>query len=160
MATRRRAREVVLQLLYQHDVNPEQDAATNDRFLTVRLLRDEPAVQFAKSMLKRILESRKLIDGEIQSRATNWNIRRMATVDRNILRMGAFEILHSDTPGQVAINEAIELAKRYGDRNSGSFVNGVLDRILRDISQSNQADPDENSRLEGEKPEKGQLQAL
>lgn len=132
MATRRRAREVVLQLLYQHDVNPEQDAGISKRFLAARLREDQQIMKFADSLLTNIMSQRKRIDEAISARATNWHIRRMPAVDRNILRLGVYEILMSDTPGQVAINEAIELAKRYGDRNSGSFINGVLDRVLRD----------------------------
>ena len=63
--------------------------------------------------------------------ADNWSLERMAATDRNVLRLGAFEILHSDTPDRVAINEAVELAKRFGTAQSAQFVNGILDRLAR-----------------------------
>jgi N utilization substance protein B len=62
--------------------------------------------------------------------AANWSLDRMAATDRNVLRLGAFEIVYSDTPNRVAINEAVELAKRYGSRHSAQFVNGILDKFL------------------------------
>lgn len=130
MTTRRRAREIVLQLLYEDDLNPEQDREVADQFLVRRMHGNRPLVVFARNLLTSILNDREAIDKSISSIANNWSLRRMAAIDRNILRLGAFEILHTDTPGRVVINEAIELAKRYGDRQSSQFVNGILDRIL------------------------------
>lgn len=132
MSTRRRAREIVLQLLYEDDLNPEQDRQVADTFLVKRLAGNRPLVLFARKLLKEVLENRREIDKALSARASNWSVRRMAAIDRNILRLAAYEILLGDTPGRVAINEAIELAKRYGDRQSGQFVNGVLDRILHE----------------------------
>ncbi len=132
MSTRRRAREIVLQLLYEDDLNPEQDRQVADTFLVKRLAGNRPLVQFARKLLSEVLRNRREIDKALSARASNWSIRRMAAIDRNILRLGAYEILFSDTPGRVVINEAIELAKRYGDRQSGHFVNGVLDRIMHE----------------------------
>ena len=141
MSTRRRAREIVLQLLYEDDLNPEQDRQVADTFLVKRLLGNRPLVQFARKLLSEVLLNRREIDKALSTRASNWSIRRMAAIDRNILRLAAYEILMGDTPGRVAINEAIELAKRYGDRQSGQFVNGVLDRILHEKIAATAAEP-------------------
>lgn len=72
------------------------------------------------------------IDEILTKHAANWSVKRMTTIDRNILRMSTFEMMHGGVPGRVSINEAIEIAKRYGNRNSGQFVNGILDRVLRE----------------------------
>ena len=141
MSTRRRAREIVLQLLYEDDLNPEQDRQVADTFLVKRLAGNRPLVQFARKLLSEVLLNRREIDKALSARASNWSIRRMAAIDRNILRMAAYEILLGDTPGRVAINEAIELAKRYGDRQSGQFVNGILDRILHEKLAATVAEP-------------------
>jgi N utilization substance protein B len=71
------------------------------------------------------------LDKLLSKHSANWAIQRMATIDRNVLRIAAFEMLHGNTPGRVAINEAIDIARRYGGLHSGAFVNGILDRILR-----------------------------
>lgn len=112
------------------------------KFLRERLLHKGPSIQFATSLLSGTLDNRKKIDSVLTANAANWTVKRMATIDRNILRLGTYEILFADTPGQVAINEAIELAKRYGDRNSPSFVNGILDRILNSNQSGNQSEQD------------------
>lgn len=132
MSTRRRAREVVLQLLYEDDLNPDQDREVADGFLVRRLAGNRPLVQFARSLLTEALRNRREIDKTIGAKAANWSVRRMAAIDRNILRLGTYELLFTDTPGRVIINEAVELAKRYGDRQSSQFVNGILDRILHE----------------------------
>jgi len=129
MSSRRRVREVVLQLLYLHDMNHDQKPDSLDSFLSSRLRQKGPLVQFGRSLLKGTLENAKYIDLTLAANASNWSVKRMATIDRNILRLGAYEIVFTDTPKQVVINEAIELAKRYGTRNSGSFINGILDRL-------------------------------
>ncbi len=130
MTTRRRAREIVLQLLYEEDLHPEQDAAVADQFLTRRLHGNRPLVEFARKLFRNVLAHRKELDKALGAKAANWSLRRMAAIDRNILRLGAYEIMMTETPGRVVINEAVELAKRYGDRQSGPFVNGILDRVL------------------------------
>lgn len=132
MSTRRRAREIALQLLYEDDLNPDQDVALAEQFLKTRLHSNRPLVAFAKALWESVLKNRWEIDKALSSKATNWSLRRMAAIDRNILRMATYEILMSDTPGRVAINEAVDLAKRYGNHQSGQFVNGILDRILNE----------------------------
>lgn len=139
MTTRRRAREIVLQLLYEDDLNPEQDREVADQFLVRRLRGNRPLVEFARKLLSNIISNRREIDQILARHATNWSLRRMAAIDRNILRMGTYEVLMTETPGRVVINEAIDLAKRYGDRNSGQFVNGVLDRVMHHPAHSDAA---------------------
>jgi N utilization substance protein B len=132
MSTRRRAREIVLQLLYLRDLNKDVTEDWAAGFLVARLGGRKPLIQFARQLWDMVNHHQKQIDQSLSKAATNWSVRRMAVIDRNILRLGAAEILMTDTPGQVAINEAIEIAKRYGDKNSKHFINGILDRLYND----------------------------
>jgi transcription antitermination protein NusB len=141
MTTRRRAREVVLQLLYAVDINPMWSDAFIEDFLAKRMLKNKPLMAFGRELLKGVRANRKDIDQTLGRHAANWSIKRMTTVDRNILRIAAYEILSTSIPAPVAINEAIELAKRYGHQNSGSFVNGILDRLYRDVSTKQTTEP-------------------
>ena len=129
MANRSRAREVALQVLYQDDFRSEPDPGEDESFLHARLSNDE-LVGFARSLVNGVRRNRGEIDAELSQKADNWSLHRMAATDRNVLRLGAFEILYSDTPNRVAINEDIALAKRFGSAQSAQFVNGVLDRLL------------------------------
>lgn len=131
MTRRSRAREVVLQLLYQDDLNPPTDPAAADAFLCRRLNNDASLVTFARSLLSGVRRNRDELDELLAQRADNWSLARMAVTDRNVLRLGAYEILYTETPGRVAINEAVELAKRFGAQQSAQFVNGILDRFLQ-----------------------------
>ena len=133
MPRRSRAREVVLQILYQDDLNPGREFSEDERFMCSRLNNEEQLVQFARSLLLGVRRNRGELDLMLNDRADNWTLARMAVTDRNVLRLGAYEILYADTPPRVAINEAVDLAKRFGSRESGQFVNGVLDRILHDL---------------------------
>ncbi|HND54657.1 MAG TPA: transcription antitermination factor NusB [Pirellulaceae bacterium] len=128
--SRSRAREIVLQVLYSDDLNPSRNMAVVDEFVRGRLLNKGALVAFAQQLLAGVRKNRTAIDDRLRKQAANWSVERMAVVDRNILRLGAYEILFSDTPPKVAINEAIELAKRYGSAQSSQFVNGILDRFL------------------------------
>ncbi len=132
MFRRSRAREVVLQLLFQEDLNPGVHRQVQWSFLKSRLLSQRPLVEFARELLDGVLRNRRELDSQLIRFADNWSLERMAVTDRNVLRLGAYEILYTDTPGRVVINEAVELAKRYGARQSPQFVNGVLDRILQE----------------------------
>jgi transcription antitermination protein NusB len=129
MARRSRAREVALQVLFQDEVNPPDDPSIAERFLQARL-RDEGLIAFATSLVSGVRRNRIELDTLLDEKAVNWSLARMAATDRNILRIGAFEILYSETPGRVAINEAVELAKRFGTGHSAQFVNGILDKFL------------------------------
>jgi N utilization substance protein B len=129
MSRRSRAREVALQVLYQDDLNPADDRDPAGEFLAARLRYPE-LIEFARTLVAGVRRHRNELDVLLEATADNWSLSRMAATDRNVLRLGAFEILHFDTPERVAINEAVELAKRYGSRQSAQFVNGILDRLL------------------------------
>lgn len=129
MARRSRAREVALQVLFQDDINAPQTPSETRGFLQSRLQTRE-LVEFAASLVAGVRRNRGELDELISGTAVNWRIERMATTDRNVLRLGIYEILYTDTPGRVAINEAVELAKRFGAAQSAQFVNGILDRFL------------------------------
>ncbi|MEX0819713.1 MAG: transcription antitermination factor NusB [Pirellulaceae bacterium] len=135
MSRRSRAREVVLQLLYQDDLNPAPDIEAIEAFLRTRLNNREDLIEFGRDLRRGVRANREELDALLQARAANWSLARMAATDRNILRLGAYEILHTNTPDRVAINEAVELAKRYGAKQSPQFVNGILDRVLHDLKQ-------------------------
>ncbi len=132
MATRRRAREVVLQLLFEEDLHPMREESIARDFLARRLLNRAPLISFAEELWQGVCTHRAEIDRWIGKHSANWSVKRMATTDRNVMRMAAYEMVFGKVPGQVAINEAIELARRYGNHNSGQFVNGILDRILKE----------------------------
>ena len=136
MARRSRAREFALQVLYQDDLNPDRQLDGDEQFMCTRLNSDKQLVTFARSLVFGVRRNRGELDEMLNDRADNWTMERMAVTDRNVLRLGAYEILYADTPPRVAINEAVDLAKRFGARESGQFVNGVLDRILHDMLNS------------------------
>ncbi len=129
MTRRSRAREVAMQVLYQDDLNPRHDPAVADEFVARRLNSGELA-EFARSLVAGVRRNRAELDQLLSTTADNWSLERMAATDRNVLRLGAYEILYSETPDRVAINEAVELAKRFGSKQSAQFVNGILDRLL------------------------------
>jgi len=133
---RTRARELALQFLYQVDVQGVEHRAELDAFLDVELRGKQGAVDakvFARELVDGVLAHRDHLDHLLHKAATNWEIQRMAAVDRNALRIGCYELLYADDiPMKVAINEAIELSKRYSTEASGAFVNGILDRIRKD----------------------------
>lgn len=129
MTRRTRGREIALQVLYLREQNAEADPAEIQAFIQ-RRLREPRLIAFAQALIDGVLEHRPRIDELIAQVAENWRIDRMAAIDRNILRLGAFEMLYCpDVPTKVAINEALELAKRYSTAQSSRFVNGILDRL-------------------------------
>ncbi|MCL6501065.1 MAG: transcription antitermination factor NusB [Pirellulales bacterium] len=130
MTRRSLAREAALQVLFQDDLNPGANPALAEQFLRARLAHFPNLVEFAQSLVDGVRRNRNEIDNLLARTADNWSLERMAVTDRNILRIGTFELLYTDTPGRVAINEAVELAKRYGTAHSAQFVNGILDRFL------------------------------
>jgi transcription antitermination protein NusB len=121
---------VALQVLYQVEQNPGLVQPEIDRFLQRRL--QEPRLcDFARALVNGVKTNQEKIDALITEVAENWRLDRMAAIDRNILRLGAFEMLFdAGVPAKVAINEALELAKRYSTAQSSRFVNGILDRLL------------------------------
>lgn len=131
MSKRSRARAIVLQILYQDDLNPGRRLSLDEGFIEARLNHDHQLMEFAESLLSGVRKNRAIIDEHLRAAAENWDIGRMAVVDRNVLRLGAYEILFDKTPDAVAVNEAIELVKRYGSGQSFQFINGILDRLIR-----------------------------
>ena len=132
MTRRSRAREVALQLLFERDHNPGVERAAQEQFTRDRL-RSAELQTFCLSLYDGVVGHLNDIDQKLSGSAENWRLPRMSTVDRNVLRLGAFEVLHGqDTPPAVAFDEAIELARRYGSADSPAFVNGVLDRLRRE----------------------------
>lgn len=129
MSRRSRAREVALQVLFQDDMNPGHNPGDADQFLRARLNAAE-LVEFARSLVAGVRRNRGELDALLSATAEHWSLERMVATDRNVLRLGAFEILYTETPDRVAINEAVELAKRFGTAQSAPFVNGILDRFV------------------------------
>ncbi len=128
MQGKRRARELALQLLYQIDVSGDRTIPCVDELVSSTTDED----QYAEFLVTGCVEKQKELDSHIAECSENWDIERMAVIDRNVLRMGVFELLFcDDIPPKVAIDEAIELAKAYGDADSSGFVNGVLDGIYK-----------------------------
>lgn len=129
MTRRSRAREVALQLLFQRDLNKRIDRAALERFVRDRL-GDQTLVTFCLSLYDGVAANQADIDRRLSEAAENWRLTRMAAVDRNVLRLGAYELLYTqETPPNVALDEAITLARRYGSADSSAFVNGILDRV-------------------------------
>lgn len=133
MRKRTLARECALKILYQVDiVNILPEEALDNFWAYAEDDFDSGLKEFVKSLVSGTLKNLKVIDGEISRYALNWQLHRMAVVDRNVLRLAAFELLYlPDIPAKVSLNEAIELAKKYGDKDSGKFVNAVLDKIKK-----------------------------
>ena len=147
MRKRTRSREFALQILYQIDMNhldisdvledfwkDRSDLVLSDKEKEALELdkKDTDIRRYAEKLVRGVLEKIEMLDKIIERVADHWEIKRMAYVDRNILRLSAYELLHiDDIPVKVAINEAVELAKRYGEPDSSKFVNGILDRIAK-----------------------------
>jgi N utilization substance protein B len=157
MGVRREARERAVQFLYQHDLNAPSDLdAALDHFWRSQQqagqesgrkagagippeppppTAHEAAVRlFADPLIRGAIEHRNEADEVIQKYAQNWSLQRIAAVDRNILRLAIYEMFHrEDIPPVVSINEAVDIAKRFSTHDSGKFVNGMLDRVKRDV---------------------------
>ena len=136
MRKRTRARECALQVLYQMDITSDKP---EDSLKNYWLENEESAEikDFAESIVNGTRDKKDEIDKLITKYAQNWTLLRMAVVDRNIMRMAIYELLHCpDIPPKVCINEAVELAKKFGDAESGKFVNGILDRIHKEAQKN------------------------
>ena len=154
MGQRREARERAVQFLFQHDMNPPENLAEElDQFWRSQsghAIAEEKAGAswgekaeqppptteetstrlFAEKLIRGVVENRDALDEQIKTHAENWDLHRIAVVDRNILRLAIFEMLHrEDIPPVVSINEAVDIAKKFSTQDSGKFVNGILDRI-------------------------------
>jgi N utilization substance protein B len=134
MGKRRKAREVALQLLYQLDVQGEANPEPHLPEFWTRHPVDREAREFAEILIRGTKLHEPKIDELITQYAQNWELDRMAVVDRNILRQGIFELLWmEDVPSKVAINEALEVAKKFSTQESSRFINGILDRIHKEL---------------------------
>ena len=158
MGKRREARERAVQFLFQHDLNPPEDleialthfwesqraaAIAEDKGIATWGQKielpppdaDEVAMrQFAEPLIRGTLEHRQEADELIKKYAKNWDLHRMAAVDRNILRLAIYEMHHrEDIPPVVSINEAVDIAKKFSTQDSGKFVNGILDKVKGEL---------------------------
>ena len=157
MGMRREARERAVQFLFQHEVNPPEnlEAALEQFWYSQRMAAvtdeskatwgqpvqlpaptaDEAALRvFADALIRGALEHREECDALIRKHAKNWDLHRIAAVDRNVMRLAIYEMLHrDDIPPVVSINEAVDIAKKFSTHDSGKFVNGILDKIKSDL---------------------------
>jgi N utilization substance protein B len=157
MGMRREARERAVQFLFQHDLNPPENLAESlaqfwqsQRAAAIAAedkatwgeqtelpppSTDEAALRlFAEPLIRGAIENRDRIDDEIKKHAKNWDLHRMAAVDRNILRLAIYEMLfREDIPPVVSINEAVDIAKKFSTGDSGKFVNGILDKVKGEL---------------------------
>jgi transcription antitermination factor NusB len=133
---RTRAREIAVQFLYQLDLRGDAYLEQLGPFLDEEC-KDREARGFAERLVRGTAAHRVAIDEVLRAVARNWDLKRMAAIDRNVLRMSVYELLHcADIPPKVTINEAIELGKKYSTANSGAFINGILDRVRLDFAAS------------------------
>ena len=132
MRKRTLSREIALRVLYAWEITKDPPEECLERYWAGGEDVSPDIKEFTDMLIHGIFSNRDEIDRTIVAYATNWGIGRMATIDRNVLRIATFELLYiEDMPSKVAINEAIEMAKKYGDKDSGKFVNGVLDKISK-----------------------------
>ena len=137
--TRHRARELALQTLYACEVGITAEWENVLRHLGEGGSFTEESVRYARELVRETLASRGTLDETITLHAANWELKRMAALDRNILRIAAAELFFfSDVPFRVVIDEAVELAKTYGTDDSGGFVNGILDSIHKSRVKENE----------------------
>jgi len=134
-AKRTKARERALQALYQIDVAAEGIDDALSRFWRSFEPVEREVMALAEGLVRGVAAHRRAIDETIERISTNWRLDRMGKVDRNVLRLAVYELLRTDVPVKVAINEAIELGKKYGSESSGAFVNGVLDRVAAELPE-------------------------
>jgi N utilization substance protein B len=131
MSLRRKARELALQVLFQWDIHGETAGWLEDFWAQNKTHPDARA--FADRLVLGVIEHAADLDATIGKYAEHWTVARMAHIDRTVLRMAVYELLYlEDIPARVTMNEAIEIVKIFGDEQSGAFVNGILDRVLRE----------------------------
>lgn len=131
LTVRRQARELALQILFQTEFAPQISYHT---FLEVfEPTQDSEVIDYADTLVKGVEKNKEAIDAKIQASSAHWKVERMATIDRNILRIAVYEMKFATEPikENIVINEAVEIAKKYGTTDSGSFVNGLLDQVSK-----------------------------
>ena len=135
MGKRRSSRELALKFLYQFELNGG-DLDEQIKLFLERNSSQEDVANFMKELVMALIDKMEEIDEIIQKFSDHWILDRMTVIDRNILRMGACELLFNfSTPPKVVINEAIDIAKKYGNEDSPEFINGILDRVYNEIGQ-------------------------
>ena len=136
MGTRRKSRELALQALFQEELAGRAGLLDFEEFCA-HFQVNKKAIPYAHKLLNGVHEKRKAINQLISRYAENWRLERMSAIDRNILRLAVFELQYQDdVPTSVAINEAVEIAKRFSSDDSGPVINGILDGMARDIASS------------------------
>ena len=141
MSTRRRAREVAMQALYQYDLNRDTTSEDTERFIRDRL-RYAGLEDYCLGLVAGVLGKSEALRAAISQAAAHWSIERMAPIDRNILRLAVYELTHAEAPMKVAINEAIEMCKRFSTTESAAFVNGILDTIGKTAESAHEPAPE------------------
>ncbi len=132
MMERRRERRTALEILYQKEIS---GGTSEDIILSRSLFKSTPVPEFARRLIKGVIMHQDQIDGLIDRCADNWSIDRMAIIDSTILRMCCYELIYEEEiPVGVSINEAVELAKLFGDEDSSKFVNGLAARIAKEVA--------------------------
>ncbi len=135
MGKRRFSRELALKFLYQLEFNEADFKDQMDSFED-RLSCQEEVKDFMQELVSKVVDHIKEIDLTLQKYSEHWTLERMTVIDRNILRLGVCELMHSQTiPPKVVINEAVEIAKKYGSEESPDFINGILDKIFKEMNR-------------------------
>lgn len=143
---RRKARELALKMLYQMEVNRDTIDRALERYIRI-FPYQEDIVAYARTLLAGIRQEQEKLDSYIAQASEHWKISRITYVDKNILRVALYEMLYSrDVPPKVAIDEALELAKKFGAEESKDFVNGILDRVLKDSYEKRERNEKDESR--------------
>ena len=133
MGRRREGREAALQMLYQIEISGQSADECADTYWTTRKDPGDEVRLHAEALARQASADRESIDGLIDSAASNWHLKRIARLDLSILRVAVCELIHFPaTPAEVVIDEAVEIARRFSDEESASFINGILDRVARD----------------------------
>ncbi len=131
----RRARTVALQVLFSNEINPQQ--LPPDEMIRERVRNDIEQIRYANRLIDGVTVRKKELDEQIESVLENWKFSRLAATDKNVLRIAVYELMNTREPVAILMNEAIEIAKEYGDKKSGGFVNGVLDKIRKNLEAQN-----------------------
>jgi len=151
MGQRRKAREIAVQTLYaldfadiesafrEYSLLTEYPEVLQQLFSAEKIDTSSPVYAFADELIKNSIINIEDIENEIDKHSDNWSLERIAHLDRNILHVAVYELLYTDTPPAVVINEAIEIAKKFCSEGSGKFINGILDAIHQDIDSNNQS---------------------
>lgn len=140
--SRRKMREIVFSAIYQFDFNEDIEISSTylERELSFFSMEEQLKLRTRK-YFKNILHNREVIDQTIKNHLMNWTFDRLASIDKNVLRLGTYEILYElDVPIEVTLNESIDIAKKYGSAQGGKFVNGILDRIARECAPAEKKD--------------------